>query len=369
MLCMFLSSCGLHLDVNTDDGNEETIFPTDTLASKGDTVSSSPSASEIMETVVWKSSFFVDVNKDEKSGYPYVNSEHCQRYICRDGNWLYVAQNNFDKGSTLFRYCGRKKEVIYKSKLGQIYSLNAQNGWVVFQLVEKSGEHREIDNYSIVRLNSDGSNVKKISARVYDLWLYDNRIYFSNFTKWGGKNIESMDINGGDINTIIEKDKGVYFYVMNGKIYMIYDKDNNNNCELYQMNLDGTSQVIITKFVAFANTVCLQEDSVYFIKPETEFLYQLNFGERQEMDLTSEEVEKYFFNDESIYFQSNYDNNGVKRLSLSDGYMKLITNKGIANLRYFDMILDKKIFFNCDNEKLTYVECDTGKEKIIKLKG
>lgn len=368
MLCMFLSSCGLHQDVNTDDGNEEIIFPTDTSASKGDIVSSSPSATEIMETVVWKSSFFVDVDKDEKSGYPYVNSERCQRYICKDGNWLYVAQNNFDKGSTLFRYDGSKKEVIYKSKFGQIYSLNARNGWVVFRLVEKLGKHREIDDYSIVRLNSDGSNVKKISARVYDLWLYDNRIYFSNFTKWGGKNIESMDINGGDINTIIERDKGVYFYVMNEKIYMIYDKDDNNNCELYQMNLDGTSQVLITKFVAFPDSVCLQENSVYFIKPETEFLYQFNYGDMKEIALTSEQVEKYFFSDNSIYYQSIYDNGGVKKLSLSDGQKKLITNKGIANSRCFDIILNKKIFFNCDNEKLSYVECVTGKEKMIKLK-
>lgn len=369
MLCVFLSSCGLYQGVNTDAGNEGTIFPTDALESKGDIVSSSPSTSEITETVVWKSPFFVDVNRDEKSGYPYVNSEHCQRYICRDQNWLYVAQNDFDKGSTLYRYCGKRKEVIYKSKHGQIYFLNAQSGRVVFQLVEKLGENRQIDKYSIMRLNSDGSNVKKISARVYDLWLYNNRIYFSCFTKWGRKNIESMDINGGDKNTIIKKDKGVHFYVMNEKIYTIYDKDDNNNCELYQMNLDGTGQKIITKFVAVANTICLQEDYIYFIKPETGFLYQFKFGEMQEINLTGEEVEKYFINDESIYYQLRNDENGVKKLSLSDGRKKLITNKGIANLRYFDMILDKKIFFNCDNGKLTYIECVTGEEKVIKLNG
>lgn len=355
IVCIFLSFCGLYLVVNmTEDNSREAISPTMPL----------PSASEIAETVVWESSFFVEVNKDAKSGYPYVNSENCQRYICRDGNWLYVAQNNFETGSTLYRYCGREKEVIYKSKFGQIYSLNVRNGWIVFQLVKKSGKNREIDNYSIVRLNSDGSNVKEIPARVFDLWLYNNRIYFSYFTKWGGKNIESMDMNGGDINTIIKKDNGVYFYIMNEKIYMIYDKDD-NNCELYQMKLDGTDQKIITKFVAFADTVCLQEDSIYFIKPETGFLYQFNYDDMQEIALTDEEVGKYFFSEDSIYYQSN---DGVKRLSLSDRHKKLITNKGIVNLRCFDMILDNKILFNCENGKLTYIEGDTGKEKVIKLK-
>lgn len=134
------------------------------------------------------------------------------------------------------------------------------------------------------------------------------------------------------------------------------------------MNLDGTSQVLITKFVAFPDSVCLQENSVYFIKPETEFLYQFNYGDMKEIALTSEQVEKYFFSDNSIYYQSIYDNGGVKKLSLSDGQKKLITNKGIANSRCFDIILNKKIFFNCDNEKLSYVECVTGKEKMIKLK-
>ena len=367
MLCMCLSSCGVRSGVNmAEDGSEETISPTAALAAKEAAVSSLPSASETAETVVWKNSFFVEVNEDAKSGYPYVNSEKCKRYICRDGKWIYAAQNNFDTGSTLYRYCGREKEVIYKSKYGQINYLNARNGWIVFQLVEKSGENREIDDYSIIRLNSDGSNVKKISARVYDLWLYDNRIYYSSFTKWGGRNIQSMNINGGDINTIIEKDKGVFFYVVNEKIYMIYNKDD-NNCELHQMNLDGTDQKIIAKFEAYADTVCLREDSVYYINPKTEFLYQLNYGEMQEIALTSEEVEKYFFSDEYIYYQLSYDKRELKRLCLSDGHKKVITDKGIANLCFFDMILDEKILFGCENGKLTYVECDTGKEKVINL--
>lgn len=56
-------------------------------------------------------------------------------------------------------------------------------------------------------------------------------------------------------------------------------------------------------------------------------------------------------------------------LCLSDGRKKVITNKGIVNLCYFDMILDEKIFFDCENGELTYIECATGEEKVIKLKG
>lgn len=353
IISLVLTSCGIHKEVNQNLEQNEKIV----------------SHSAIQE----KESFYVDISKDKKSGYPYMNSDHCIRTICKDGDSLYVAEDK-GWGSVLYR-CDGKKKVIYKSKYGRIRYLNVQNGWIVFQLLERKGKNRQIDDSTIVRLRSDGSDVKKFDVKVEDLWLYDNRIYYSWFTKWGGSDIESMDINGKDNKTIVEKDRGIYFYVINDKIYMIYNKDtsceSDNTCDLYEMNLDGSDQKQIAEFKAYEDSVCLQENSIYYIKPndngEKEYLYQFKCDEKSERPLTSTEVSKYFFCDNYIYYQVNYWD-GIKRLNLTDGQKKWITKEGISTMEQFDIILDQKIFYSCDDGILPYIDCDTGKEKKEILK-
>ena len=350
---LILTSCGAHKEVNQNSDQNEKIV----------------SRSAVEE----KESFYVDVSKDEKSGYPYMNSNHCMRTICKDGDSLYVAEDKGWSGSALYRCDGNKKKVIYKSKYGRIRYLNAQNGWIVFQLLERKGKNRQIKASTIVRLRSDGSDVKKFDVKVADLWLYDNRIYYSWCTKWGGSDIESMDINGKDNKTIVEKDCGIYFYVINDKIYMIYDRDtsceSDNTCDLYEMNLDGSDQKQIAKFKAYADTVCLQGDSIYYIKPsdnrEKEYLYQFKCDEKSERPLTSTEVSKYFFCDNYFFFEM-LDYDGIKRLNLTDGQKKWITKEIVVD--EFDIILDQKIFFLCSDGILPYIDCDTGKERKEILK-
>lgn len=350
-ISLVLTSCGVHKEMNQNSDQNEKIV--------------SHSAIEKKE------SFYVDVSKDNKSGYPYMNSEHCIRTICKDGDSLYVAEDK-GRGAVLYRCDGNKKKVIYKSKYGKIYYLNAQNGWIVFQLLEKKGKNRQIDDYTIVRLRSDGSDVKKFDARVEDLWLYDNRIYYSWFTKWGGSDIESMDINGKDNKTIVEKDYGIYFYVIKDKIYMVYDGNTSSvsagTSELYEMNLDGSDQKQIAKFKAYGDTVCLQGDSIYYIKSndngEKYYLYQFKCDEKCERLLTSTEVSNYFFCGNYIYYQM-FDYDGIKRLNLTNGHKKWITKEVVNE---FDIILDQKIFFSCYDGMLPYIDCDTGKERKEILK-
>ena len=354
IISLVLTSCGVHKEMNQNLNQNEKIV----------------SHSAIEE----KESFYVDVSKDKKSGYPYMNSDHCIRTICKDGDSLYVAEDK-GWGSVLYRCDGNKKTVIYKSKYGKIRYLNVQNGWIVFQLLERKGKNRQIDDSTIVRLKSDGSDVKKFDVKVEDLWLYDNRIYYSWFTKWGGSDIESMDINGKDNKTILEKDRGIYFNVINDKIYMIYNKDtsceSDNTCDLFEMNLDGSDQKKIAEFKAYEDSVCLQGNSIYYIKPndngEKEYLYRFKCDEKSERPLTSTEVSKYFFCDNYIYYQVNYWD-GIKRLNLTDGQKKWITKEGISTMEQFDIILDQKIFYSCDDGILPYIDCDTGKEKKEILK-
>lgn len=113
VLCLFiiglvLTSCDVHKETNQNLNQNEKIV----------------SHSAIEE----KESFYVDVSKDKKSGYPYMNSNHCMRKICKDGDSLYVAEDKGWSGSALYRCDGNKKKVIYKSKYGRICYLNAQNG-------------------------------------------------------------------------------------------------------------------------------------------------------------------------------------------------------------------------------------------------
>lgn len=350
VICLFFVSCGLHQDSTTE---KQRHFD-------------SSSKQNSLEKSKWKGSFWVEADKDTKSGYPYMNNDRSGRTICKDGNYLYAAENN-GSGSTLYRYKGKDKEIIYKSKFGQIYFLNAKNGCIVFELIEKKGRNREIDNYTIIRLNCNGASVdvKQIDGIVNDLWLYDNRIYYSLFTKMGGKNIESMDLNGEDVKVLVKKENGVYFYVSNEKIYVVYENED-NECELYQMDLDGSNQQLILKFAAYADSVCLYKDAVYFRKPgdevgEEEYLYQFCYGEKKEKLLIDDAVAKCFFSGESIYFQSNYGD-WVKKINLSNGNKSIISNKGIAKWGCFDIVLGRKIFWGCENGKLIYVDSNTGKD-------
>ena len=117
---------------------------------------------------------------------------------------------------------------------------------------------------------------------------------------------------------------------------MVYENED-NECELYQMDLDGSNQQLILKFAAYADSVCLHKDAVYFRKPgdevgEEEYLYQFCYGEKKEKLLIDDAVAKCFFSGESIYFQSNYGD-WVKKINLSNGNKSIISNKGIAKWR------------------------------------
>ena len=99
VICLFFVSCGLHQDSTTE---KQRHFD-------------SSSKQNSLEKSKWKSSFWVEADKDTKSGYPYMNNDRSGRTICKDGNYLYAAENN-GSGSTLYRYKGKDKEIIYKSK-------------------------------------------------------------------------------------------------------------------------------------------------------------------------------------------------------------------------------------------------------------
>lgn len=65
------------------------------------------------------------------------------------------------------------------------------------------------------------------------------------------------------------------------------------------MDLDGSNQQLILKFAAYADSVCLHKDAVYFRKPgdevgEEEYLYQFCYGEKKEKLLIDDAVAKCF---------------------------------------------------------------------------
>ena len=84
VICLFFVSCGLHQDSTTE---KQRHFD-------------SSSKQNSLEKSKWKSSFWVEADKDTKSGYPYMNNDRSGRTICKDGNYLYAAENN-GSGSTL----------------------------------------------------------------------------------------------------------------------------------------------------------------------------------------------------------------------------------------------------------------------------
>lgn len=314
----------------------------------------------------------INVKDDKGAGYPHGNTGAYRRFICSDAKWLYVVQNNLDGSCRLTRLKkdGTDKKCIYENKNGKIFSLNAKNNWLVFQLVEgnkdsiiKSGKHY------ISKIKNNGSEFMKLQeVRTNDLWLYKDRIYYSGYTKWSGNTICSMDINGMDKKIILEKDYGIEFEVVNDRIYVFYYENAQeiiSGCELYRMNLDGTNKEKLADIAeAYPDTISLWEDSVYYINWEQQLCKtEINVG--KEIVIASD-VDKYCVCDKWLYFVT-YDAEPTKLYKVNEETQELILlkeNKVISE-KNFDVMIDNMIYFWNEDGEIVRINCEDGSTMSI----
>lgn len=319
----------------------------------------------------------ISVKNDEGTGYPHGNMGEYQRFICSDAEWLYVVQNKSDGSCRLIRLRkdGTDKKCIYENKRGKIFCLNAKNNRLVFLLSEGGKDNIKSRKDSICKIKSNGSEFEKLEeVRVNDLWLYKNRIYYSSFTKWSGRNIYSMDMNGEDEKVILEKEDGIEFEVINDKIYVFYYENSHeiiSGCELYQMNLDGTEKEKLLDIAeAYWDTICLWEDSVYYLnedKHEENQLCRMEINGGKEIVIASD-VRKYCISGKWIYFVTDFAG-PTKLYKVNEETKELVLvkeGKAISNGQ-FDVIIDNMIYFESDDKALTRINCGDGKEEIIEL--
>lgn len=350
LLCILLVGCENKMEM---ERNEETVLST---------------------PATYQDKIKISVKNDEGTGYPHGNTGKYQRFICSDTEWLYVVQNKSNGSCRLIRLKkdGTDKKCIYKNKNGSIFSLNANDNWLVFQLAEGLKQNIKSPEKYICKIRNDGAGFEKLEkGGVNDLWLYKNRIYYSYWTKWSGRNICSMDINGTDKKVILEKDDGIEFEVVNDKIYVFYCEsayENISGCEFYQMNLDGTEKEKLMDIAAdaYPDTLCLWEDSIYYINEE-EQLCRLETNAGKEVILASD-VEKYCICDKWIYFVT-YDDERTKLYKVNEETKELILVKENATVseNNFDVIIDNMIYFESDDREFVRINCEDGEEEIIEL--
>ncbi len=312
----------------------------------------------------------INVTADEKAGYPISSPGYYQRYVCADKEWIYLAQNGGeDRGCKIIRLRkdGTDVKTIYENESGKIFCVNAVNGWVVFQLVEPE---KTWDNYYIVKVGSDGTKCKKFEARVQQLRMYGDKIWYSDFSKWGGKNIKYLEMAGEGNGTVFEDietpaGEGIDFTVANGKIYMFHTFGDtayeSMTCELSQMSLQGDEVKKIMELDE-VYSICLWGNSVFFLN-EQEQLCRREIGGGQTEKLASE-VGEYFIEGQWIYFTT--DDAGPAKLCKVN-----VDGGGVVEIqevdRMIDGILDGKIYFHSTESDQELIRMDCGSEQMEKI--
>lgn len=310
----------------------------------------------------------INVMQDKMAGYPQGTMGEYQRYICSDKNKLYVV-NNLERNCSIVQLSkdGTDLATIYVNGNGNIYAINTHNNWIVFQLVEfKDG----YENYYICRIKNDGTKFKKIrEERINDLWMYESNIFYSQYTKWGGSNLYSMDIDGKKRKLIFEMETGLEFEVVNNTIYICcYDRIHESlyDCELYKMDLSGAKRIKVADIKeAYSDTIFLWGNYVYYINDEQQ-LCKMKLDSIK-VEILASDVDKYCVYKGYIYY-TTYDEEPTKlyKINLSGKEKKLLNKSNIVKMNYFDVILDDWIYFISDN-MLIRINCVGEKSEKIKL--
>lgn len=390
VLCVILSACGNQpqemkemnesLDVqpsvaaNDESGEKETGDDAEAVVSDEDSTGNT-------------SEHTINISSSDKgAGYVHGNPANYHSPVCSDGDWVYAVQDiiledgdDYANGSAIvrFRKDGTDMKTLYEfpqydiDNRSRIFCLNVRNDWIVFLLTERINT---IESHYICKMKTDGTHFERLlDAYVYDMWLYKNRIYFSFFTKWGGSDIYSMDMNGEDLQQLVEEKQGLEFEVANNKIYAFYSDDNTDGTtddyQLYEMDLKGCKKEKLMEVKdAFGDSLCLWGNSVFYLNGDEQLCKQEIGNTEAVVILSMEDNEsEYRIYDDYIY----YIDDDLYRISVDGKDLRAYDRKDIVKkiANYDDWgIFDGRICVKDLKDNLLLIGCDDGNMKKVKLK-
>lgn len=277
---------------------------------------------------------------------------YSSRKVGMTGNEIIFAVNTDGRGT--LNKCsknGDNQHVLYEYKAGYISNINVSGNWIIFSLAETK-------NYYICKLKIDGSCFEKIyETRIEDMWVCDNRIYFSKYNKRGATGIFSMDMDGENAKMLFDK-QNIWFQIYNRKIYCMDLGElsvEDDDVHLFQLNIgkgDSGFQKLTTfkKMSGRMDRLLLKGKDLYYLDEDDGRLYKTNI-DNSDKTLLSKDVSEFCIQDNKIYCIQWADTEGEDTfcmLDLDGTYLKSICSGNLKGGYVFNGVLDGWAYFTSD---------------------
>lgn len=183
---------------------------------------------------------------------------------------IYYVQENSDNGSLGNMMAMNANEVnkqrLYSYDNGYVSDLNII-GKQLFYIVHKFDEENEYKEADIVFLNTDDGSPKPIYTSadyLIGLYVFDDKIYFKENNDEGTNKIIAMNIDGSDVQTMIEKDDSIYNFCVSGSsFYYIFDD------KLYKSDLNGENTTELAEGHIYR--FCLDDKKIYIAEYNNQY--------------------------------------------------------------------------------------------------
>lgn len=287
------------------------------------------------------------------SGYA-VEDNHNIYFIAPDSELVNVCIYKADKK-------GENIETIYSTE-DTLISINSVGGDLYFLSLSPTYDDQgnNITDNKICKIGKDGNGFKVLNDNefhdyCYEMYVVNDRIYYIG----EDVNVYSMDLEGGDRQLVLGKERG---YVAITEDYIIYndyinEEENTTDFETFLYDIKtGESKVIVEDQKTYSTTILGNE--IYYTD-DSGIIYKKSLN-----DLSAEpqkicETEAYYMNvTEDGIFYMNYTDENAETISIFRVNLDGTDNKVIKTLEspdgadFINIVGDWVLYTDSDGEDL-----------------
>jgi hypothetical protein len=264
--------------------------------------------------------------------------------------------------------------IYYVNRIGDIYGTSTD----CLYRIKKNRNEKELSNLNF--------NTRLIEDRVWNLYIVDNWIYYSNWINPFKHGIYRVDIDGKNRRLIANEPvsnmvvRGNWIYYIRMTNYHSVEKNN-----IYKISIDGSCRIQLTQdaaedmaisgdWIYYVNKmdkykpyrvkidgserqkICDDEtlfmtvykDTIYYSNYEDECkLYKIHMGSNEKTKLIDDKVSFFNVFENKIYYVNELDNGALYLFNTNNGKKIKLTNiKGSNIIILKDMIYYGGIFYN-----------------------
>lgn len=256
-----------------------------------------------IEKISFEENLIPGNTEDNINNYGGVVTNKEDIFYVKDSFYIYKADKNFNNETNLVK----------ESSGQELWYLNLIEDWIFYR-----------DGKEIKRIKVDGSESDTIFNLGYtlDLHVLDNWVYFVYFND--DCKVYKMTVNGEDLQKVI--DTFVYdIAIYDNKLYYSYSLKEEGYLKYIDLS-SGEEKLIANLHV---EDMILENNMIYYIDYNDNKLYQYDLLNKQLKQLTEEEITKFLKSEEHIYFMGKgeggfHPGKGLYKINLNDNSRETI---------------------------------------------